>query len=165
MIDFEESGMRFQFTVEKSFHVEKSEVYDKRLNGHGVCSVECITLRGEKVLFIEAKSSAPNPDTASERFFDYIRGIVRKFQDSLSLCEAIHSNLWSGKEIGDELAERLWNCPKIVFVLIIQHHKKEWLREVQDGLTHEMNALLKIWRAEVIAINQEQALKFGLIVS
>ena len=109
MIDFVESEMHFRFQDDKSFHIEKSHIYDSRLKGNGVSSVECITLLRNKVVFIEAKSSAPNPDGSNEKFADYIHRIVKKFSDSLSLCESMHSGLWSDAGMGKELAQRLYS--------------------------------------------------------
>ena len=67
--------------------------------------------------------------------------------------------------MGGELVEKLSRKPEIVFVLIINKHKKEWSAPVQDGLQRDMRGLLKIWRAHVIVINAEQALAKHLIVS
>lgn len=166
MLEFEESGMRFQFPEKKTFYTEKTAPYDTDLRSCGVSSVECITLHGKKVLFIEAKMSAPNPESAGgENLRSYIQGIVKKFYDSLSLCCAIQSEVWTGESIGGELVEKLSRKPEIVFVLIINKHKKEWSASVQDRLQRDMWGLLKIWRAHVIVINAEQALAKHLIVS
>ena len=117
-------------------------------------------------MFIEAKMSAPNPKSAGgENLRSYIQGIVKKFYDSLSLCCAIQSEVWPGESIGGELVEKLSKKPEIVFVLIINKHKKEWSASVQDRLQRDMQGLLKIWRANVIVINAEQALAKHLIVS
>ena len=168
MLEFEESGMRFQFPEKKTFYIEETAPYDTDLRSYGVSSVECVTLYDEKVLFIESKMSAPNPESAGgENLRSYIQRIVKKFYDSLSLCCAIQSEVWPGKSIGGELVEKLSRKPEIVFVLIINKHKKEWSASVQNGLQQDqdMRRLLKIWRAHVIVINAEQALAKHLIVS
>ena len=59
MVEFEESGMRFLFAAEKTYYIEKSDVYAKKLNGAGVSSVECVTLRDD--LRASLKTSLPNP--------------------------------------------------------------------------------------------------------
>lgn len=61
--------------------------------------------------------------------------------------------------------KKLSRKPKIVFVLIINKHKREWSASVQDRLQRDMRGLLKIWQAHVIVINAEQALAKHLIVS
>lgn len=166
MLEFEESGMRFQFPEKNTFYIEKTAPYDTDLRSYGVSSVECVTLYGEKVLFIEAKMSAPNPKSAGgEKLSSYIQRIVKKFYDSLSLCCAIQSEVWTGESIGGELVKKLSRKPEIVFVLIINKHEREWSASVQDRLQRDMRGLLKIWRAHVIVINAEQALARHLIVS
>lgn len=166
MLEFEESGMRFQFPEKKTFYIEKTAPYDTKLRSYGISSVECVTLYHEKVLFIEAKTSAPNPESAGgEKLSSYIQGIVKKFYDSLSLCCAIQSEVWTGESIGGELVKKLSRKPEIVFVLIINKHKREWSASVQDRLQQDMRGLLKIWQAHVIVINAEQALAKHLIVS
>ena len=108
LLEFEESGMRFQFPEKGTFYIEKTAPYDTKLRSYGISSVECVTLYHEKVLFIEAKTSAPNPDSAGgEKLSSYIQGIVKKFYDSLSLCCAIQSEVWTGESIGGELVK---NC-------------------------------------------------------
>ena len=66
MITFTESGMNFSYEEQNTFYIEKSELYETNLRNHKVSSVECITVRTQrnyhKVLFIEAKTSAPNPN-------------------------------------------------------------------------------------------------------
>lgn len=166
MLKFEESGMRFQFPEKKTFYIEKTAPYDTDLRSCGVSSVECVILYDEKVLFIEAKMSAPNPDSAGgENLRSYIQGIEKKFYDSLLLCCAIQSEVWTGESIGGELVEKLSRKPEIVFVLIINKHRKEWSAPLQDRLQRDMQGLLKIWQAHVIVINAEQALSKHLIVS
>ena len=54
LLEFEESGMRFQLPENKTFSIERTAPYDTDLRSGGVSSVECITLYGKKVLFIEA---------------------------------------------------------------------------------------------------------------
>lgn len=164
MVEFEESGMRFLFAAEKTYYIEKSDVYAKKLNGAGVSSVECVTLRDDLICFIEAKSSAPNPATSVENFSSYVTKIAKKFTDSLMMCEAIHGNLWSEEGIGVELKQKLYNAPKIRFVLIVQKHEKAWSASLQDCLAKEMRSLLKIWKASVIVLNKEQALDYHLII-
>ena len=66
--------------------------------------------------------------------------------------------------MGNELAGNLYDCPKICFILIIQKHEKTWSTSLQDCLARDMREILKIWKADVIVMHQEQALKYHLIV-
>jgi len=53
-----ESGM--DFVADNAFHIEKSEVYAKLKDN--IKTVEFIRAKGDKLLFMEAKSSFPNPN-------------------------------------------------------------------------------------------------------
>ena len=64
--------------------------------------------------------------------------------------------------LGTKLQRCLYSCPKIQFILIIKNYQKEWCNSVQDALQKRLHALLKIWKAEVIVINEVQALKYHL---
>ena len=77
-ITFIESGMHFGLPRDGTFYIEKLDLYDRQLNGKGVSSVECITLRRHCVLFIEAKTSAPNPqNNKAGRFTDFLNQIMK----------------------------------------------------------------------------------------
>lgn len=169
MLVFEESGMKFSFEEDKSFYIEKSEPYAS-LRGKGIAVVECLTLKALKkgvcVLFIEAKTSAPNPKNHEGMAFkQFIDEIAKKFLDSLLICSAIHSGVQAVEGnvvLGTKLQRCLYSCPKIQFILIIKNHQEEWCNSVQDALQKRLHALLKIWKAEVIVINEVQALKYHL---
>lgn len=166
MLTFEESGMKFSFEENKSFYIEKSDLYES-LRGKGISVVECLTLkelrRGVYVLFIEAKTSAPNPNS-----HEFIDEIAKKFLDSLLICSAIHSEVQSVSGsivLGKELQRHLYSQPKIQFILIIKNHQKEWCNSVQEALQKRLHALLKIWKAEVLVLNEAQARIFHLCQS
>lgn len=83
MLTFEESGMKFSFEENRSFYIEKSDLYES-LRGKGISVVECLTLkelrRGVYVLFIEAKTSAPNPNSHEGMAFNqFIDEIAKNF--------------------------------------------------------------------------------------
>lgn len=172
MLTFEESGMKFSFEEDSSFYIEKSKLYEA-LRGKGISVVECLTLkelrRGVYVLFIEAKTSAPNPKSHEGMAFNqFIGEIAKKFLDSLLICSAIHSEVQSVSGsivLGKELQRHLYSQPKIQFILIIKNHQKEWCNSVQEALQKRLHALLKIWKAEVLVLNEEQARIFHLCQS
>jgi hypothetical protein len=53
-----ESGM--DFIADNTFHIEKSDIYTKLKNG--IKTVEYIRAKDDKLLFVEAKMSFPNPN-------------------------------------------------------------------------------------------------------
>ena len=56
-----ESGMHF--IAENSFYIEKSNIYTKL--GEGIKSIEFVRVIDNKLLFVEAKSTFPNPSNSS----------------------------------------------------------------------------------------------------
>ena len=162
-MNYMESGMDFSplFTKEKSIYIEKSSFLSGI--GKGVKSVEFITLLGGKLYFIEAKGSAPNPKNpeGKDNVLKYCQELLEKMQHSLDLfvSREIGVNEDSGSEFPNCFDEnRLANC-KIVFMLIIRGHKKEWCSDIQTALQRELIALRKIWRMDVVVLNDEQTCK------
>ena len=51
---------------------------------------------------------------------------------------------------------------KIVFVLVIRRHKREWLPDVAEVLNRELKALRTIMNVEIAVFNEEIAIKRGL---
>ena len=49
------------------------------------------------------------------------------------------------------------------FILVIKGHEESWLPPVREVLRREMMAEIKIWKHEVIVINDQQTKKRGLI--
>lgn len=67
--------------------------------------------------------------------------------------------------LGKKLQRHLYSQPKIQFILIIKNHQTEWCNSVQEALQKRLHALLKIWKAEVLVLNEEQARIFHLCQS
>jgi hypothetical protein len=91
-----ESGMCF--VADNAFHIEKSPQYTEL--GDSVKTVEFVRAKGERLLFVEAKSSFPNPrnkrpnqakgnKTGEEIFREEIADICDKFTHSLNLYSAV----------------------------------------------------------------------------
>ena len=94
--------------------------------------------------------------------------LPKNFLDSLLICSAIHSEVQSVSGsivLGKELQRHLYSQPKIQFILIIKNHQKEWCNSVQEALQKRLHALLKIWKAEVLVLNEAQARIFHLCQS
>lgn len=67
LLEFEESGMRFQFSEKKTFYIEKTAPYDTDLRSYGVSSVECVTLYGEKFCSLKRKCLLPIQSQQAEK--------------------------------------------------------------------------------------------------
>ena len=103
-----ESGMDFLPLFEKgtTFYIEKSR-FLKGL-GDGVRTVEFLSLAPvRKLLFIEAKSSAPNPDNKGD-FNKYCEDLLEKVQHSIDLfaSKELEVNKDIEKEFPDCFGER-----------------------------------------------------------
>jgi len=85
-----QSGM--DFIAENTFHIEEAAAYDK-LRDDKIRSVEFIRIKNDKLLFIEAKTTFPNPDNPSEenkiKYQAEINEICEKFIHSLNLLLSI----------------------------------------------------------------------------
>ena len=173
----EESGMKFgPFKDENIFHIERSDIY-KQLQ-HGLQMAEFLLFRPEKkdLLILEAKTSAPNPnscnmenekqiDDRQKRFEEYITEIHEKLLNALTL--AINLYLDRHENGKSELPQNIRNIKfdnvEIRLLLVIKNHKKVWLKDIQDKLQQKLRSATKTWRCTVTAINEEEARRFKLI--
>ena len=158
MREYIESQMDFSPIFENSYsiYIEKSQIFAKF--GDGVKSVEFLTLLpGKKLYFIEAKSSAPNPDNG-EDFKVYCEELLEKFQHSIDLFASkelgVHRD--SESEFPDDFKEGFHEY-RLYFLLIINNHKQEWCSDVLDGLQRKFIALRKIWKLEIIVWTGDKA--------
>jgi hypothetical protein len=160
-MDYFESGMDFSplFSDNRSVYIEKTQFLNRL--GEGIKTVEILTLMpNHKLYFIEAKSSAPNPHSKAN-FSEYCDKLLEKFQHSLDLF--ISKELGVNKDWENEFPDCFDKNPfseyRIIFVLIINGHKKEWCSDVLDGLQRKLIALRNIWKIDVIVWNDETARK------
>ena len=163
------SGM--DFIDDNVFHIEKSPEYTQL--GAGIKSVELIRSKGNKLLFIEAKSSFPNPNnptpnpdkgnkTSSELFREEITDICDKFVHSLNLYSAIGIGVTKS---GFPSAYIPSDKAPLVFVLVINNFEKNWCDEVSKALTNklcESICISKIWKPKVYVLNHEMAVRRNL---
>ena len=174
MITFTESGMNFSYEEQNTFYIEKSELYETRLRNHQVSSVECVTVRVQhdrrKVLFIEAKTSAPNPNGPKGigRFEEFVEELCVKFRHSLAMCYAILHDVHdidgnASYNMGDVLRSCLETQPQILYVVIIQKHELSWCNGLQEALHKALTAMRSIWKIQIVVINEEIARSVQLI--
>ncbi len=160
----EESGMLFgDFDPENLYYIEHEKKYTE-IKVKGVSSVEFILLRNEKLIFVEAKSSAPNPsgEKGKERFEEFIGEIGKKFVDSLAIFE----RTWIEKGLPEKIENAEIKECSLIFVLVINGFEKEWLVPVRDGLQgiiSSFRTMCILWQPKVVVINEKQAERKGLI--
>jgi len=166
-----ESGMIFN--ADNAFHIEKSRVYTGL--GKGVKSVEFIRAKGDKLLFVEAKSSFPKPNkppnpnkgnkTGEQLFREEIADICDKFIHSLNLYSAIDVGVTEYNFPTDyKSADKM----SLTFILVLNEFEKSWCGEIERALTNKIResiCMSKIWKPEVIVINNEIAAERKITVS
>ncbi len=163
-IRVEESGVRFgPFAPENFFHMEKSDAYRKL--GPGFSTVEFLIVDSRrKFVFVEAKSSAPNPETGEASGFDeFIEEIAVKFQDSYQLFLASVSGRRPSRKIGENVRRFEAASSGIRFVLVIPGHRLEWLPPLSDALKRRLRKTIRMWNIDVAVINGELAREYRLI--
>lgn len=164
MVKITESKMVFgPYDEEDVFEIEKSEL--NQMAGEGINTVEFMLVRDiSKVLFIEAKSSTPRESTNKERFDEFIEEIREKFIHSFELFHALRCRRYETiTKIGSNLENMDWEKSEIKFVFVIHGHHIEWLPPIREALLKEMESFSKIWKSDVIVLNDEMAMKRNLI--
>jgi hypothetical protein len=156
-----ESGMRF--ISDNTFHIEKSALYTNI--DDGVKSVEFIRLKDTNLIFLEAKTSFPNPDSSTPgnlaRYNEEITDICDKFIHSLNLYSSVKAG------VAEEKLPDVFNAQdkvRLVFVLVVRSHKIEWCIPVRKKLLKKLPPYLKkIWKPKVYVINCAEAVKRQLV--
>lgn len=162
MVQIEESGMVFgNYPEEKVFKLENSQTH--KAVGEGVRSVEFLYLLKEDMLaFVEAKSSSPRKETSMERYNEFINEIMEKFVHSFDMYVASKVGRYdelSGLVASSDAAELRYR-----FVLVINGHKPSWLLPLKEELNRKLLYHRKIWKSDVIVMNDEVARGKGLIL-
>jgi len=158
-----ESGMGF--ITDNAFYIERSRLY-KSL-GDGVRSVEFVRCIDDMLLFVEAKTTFPNPDNPSEenlaRFQTEIEDICDKFIHSLNLFSSIKIGIAEDSFSGDLV---LPEKASLKFVLVIKNHEIKWCKNIKKALYDAMPLYLKmIWKPDIFVINHKGAISYNLAKS
>ncbi len=166
-----ESGMTFgPFKEGHCFYIEKSETY--RNLQQGVKMAEFLLLRFKSgkpttIWVVEAKSSAPRPmsQRGFEAFIEELRdNLINAFSLGLACCLNRHSNA----ELPEPYRTLDLSTSDFRFVLVVNHHKWEWLPPLQEALSKTLHAAVKTWALSIPAvavINDHMARDYGLIPS
>lgn len=163
-----ESDMEFGvYQKEQVFRIEESEQYTKKLRQQGVRCCEFILLRSNKLLFIEAKKSYPDPINGiikdKNQYYTDIKKIVEKMRHSLDL----YANILLNRYPQDGVSEEMKNVEnlEIRLVLVIKNADKSWIIPLQEKFRKELNSEMRIWKIQdFMILNEEQAKKKHLIV-
>lgn len=171
MIAISESEMNFgDFDEVNIFHIEKSRIY-KEL-GTGIKTVEFILkYKKDTILFLEAKKTCPNESNKNEstdkkvKFEEYYTALTEKFVSSLQLyIAAMVGRVQDISEIGSELMPRNGlQDMELKFCLVIKNAKIEWLAGPMVELNARLFKIRKIWRVQIVVLNEELAKERKLI--
>jgi len=156
-----ESGM--DFVADNAFRIENSETY-KNL-GDGVKSVEFVRVINDMLLFVEAKTTFPNPNNPSveepNRFQDEVEVICEKFIHSLNLYLSIEVG------VAEDVSASEIKKPEsvtLVLILVIRTHELDWCRPVKVELERVLPLYFKkIWKPRILVVNHEEAVNLSLV--
>ena len=157
---FSKDGMSdMEFVSENVFHIEQSQTY-KSIKQYGIDSVEFVRIKDHELLFVEAKTTFPNPNNPDAknlaRFDEEIGEIRGKFIDSLELYAYILSRV-AYEDLPSDFAPE--EEMQLVFILVIKDHKIEWCSPVQRALSGVIpKHIKKICKPEVRVINHDEAI-------
>lgn len=154
-----ESGMLFN--TDNTFHIEKTSAYTDL--GSGIKSVEFIRRKDKALLFVEAKTSFPNPSNSEKRFDSESEDIADKFIHSLNLYASIALGLRTEDISAASNATEV--NTEVKLVLVIREHETGWCSKVKKKIALLLNKteyFREIWRPQVIVINHDTAIEFGL---
>lgn len=162
MIQIEESGMIFgNYPEERVFRLECSKTHQDA--GEGVRTVEFLYLMKDDMLaFVEAKSSSPRKETSIERYNEFIDEILEKFVHSFDMYAA--SKMGRYDEISGLIADGNDAELRYRFILVINGHQPSWLLPLKEELARKLLYHRKIWKSDVIVMNDEVARSKGLIL-
>ena len=164
------SGMNF--IIDNTFEIEKSPEYIQI--GKDIKTVEFIRALESKLLFVEAKSSFPNPNnpnpnpekdnkTGKELFREEVEKICEKFVHSLNLYSSIAIGI-----NGDGFPPDYMPSKKVSldFVLVINGFQKSWCDEIKRALMNKIcksDSMTRIWKPQVFVMNHEDAQKCNIV--
>lgn len=167
----QESKMDFGSFDEKDlFHIENSRIY--RSIGSGIKTVEFILrYRENSIIFLEAKESCPNAASRYEseekekKFEEYYSSITEKFIMSLQVyLAAILDRYQDTSEIGSALRDvRDLRDIQLKYILVVKNAEDTWLAGPMAELRARLLQYRKIWKIEVIVLNEELAKQYRLI--
>ncbi|MBO1520438.1 hypothetical protein [Oceanisphaera pacifica] len=165
MITITESGVTFgPFAQDTIFRVENSPCA-ARLGGIKACEFVWWSASNNKLVFIEARASVPNPQKSLSEYEQYFSDMLEKFDNSLQLLLAgtapRHTELV--RELGPSMANINWQQADIQFYLVIPRAPREFLNSLTDKLRQTLHRQLKIWRINIFVINEDMARSHGLL--
>lgn len=169
---------------------DKDYYYDiEQLKDQALKSVECVVVRKDKLLFIEAKRTAPK-DISGKTAIEQLSGMIKardqdayeqimrtlsvrpayvvdvceKFLMSLCLTMSMAEGRIPSNNMSPTMIEAIRDPSIIpVFVLVITWSKEDWARNVQEAFTMALQKFEKTNRAKILVLTAERAKEKGLV--
>ncbi|WP_193768957.1 hypothetical protein [Metasolibacillus meyeri] len=163
MIQVSESDMLFEFEENQIFSIENSRLHTEI--GKGIKSVEfVVSLKEQEFVFIEAKSSSPQPTKDNQEKFDtFIQDVSDKFVHAFNMFLTAILRRYHDEAIPINFLEMNKQEATFKFILIIKGHQIEWLQPLQDAFSKSLLYHRKIWGSHVIVMNEELARDYRLV--
>ena len=157
------SGMNF--IAENTFHVESTKAYAS-VKGEGIHTVEFVRIKKDALVFVEAKTSFPNPNNpelgSNENFQKAVDEICEKFIHSLHLFSSIEVGVTQESYPIDFIKPQKI---LLVFLLVIKNHQHQWCTPIRQTIEENLPRYLKtIWNPTIYVINQETAINRGFVI-
>ncbi len=159
-----ESDMNF--VADNVFHIEKSDL--NRKAGKGIRTVEFVRVKGDQLLFVEAKKRLPEPGVDPNKenaksLQTEIDKVFDKFIHSLHLLAAVKVGVREETfPIDFATSEKL----SLQFILVVKEHDKKWCDETQTTLKEKLKKMppyfKKIWGPTVWVLTHADAVKRGI---
>lgn len=166
-VTINESNMTFgPFPKDDCYELEESAIYKRIQQGVMIPEFALIQRPAEKpirIIFVEAKSSAPRPKTGNfDVFIDEIR---QKMSNGLQTVWAACLNRHEEAPVDLPAGFRDLDLREDYrFILIINGHEDSWIQPLQDALNAAMGSFIKtIGKLSVVVINDKRAKKLNLI--
>lgn len=162
-MNFEDSKMQFSFPDADCFRIEHSPVHKELGEGIKIC--EAIVRIDDSIVFIEAKSSFPQPGS-KEDFSARVAEAYDKFLNSILIYLGLQTQRpYKNKQIPANLiiAEPTSNL-KIKCYYIIHGFQRDWLPPVNEAIGLSLSKIKKTLLIDsIMVINDTVARNHGLI--
>jgi hypothetical protein len=167
-----ESGMTFgPYPVGQCFYIEKSQCYKNAQDGVQIAEFLLLRQQPDKppvVWVVEAKSSAPRPET-QPNFAEFIDEIRNKLTNGflLGIAACLQRHAAANAELPTPFKILDLQQTGFRFVLVINGHKEAWLEPLQSALSLALKPVVKAWALPAVSVavlNHELAQQHRLIL-